>query len=93
MLYMEYIIFKDSAFRHGYGKKDYKEVIRNRKLVLRSRRGYRNVYEILGRNDAGDYLHLITRRFRKGRERVVIVFHIGRMNAADRKRFIKIMEK
>lgn len=67
--------------------------MRNPKLLLRSRRGYRNVYEILGRNDAGDYLHVITRRYRRGDERIVIVFHMNRMVETDRRRFVKLMEQ
>ena len=90
---MERVIYKDSAFKHGYGENDYDAVMRHAKLVLRSRRGYRNVYEILGRNDAGDYLHIITRRYLNGTERIVIVFHMSEMKAADRKRFIQVTEK
>lgn len=61
--------------------------------MLRSRRGYRNVYEILGRNSTGGYLHVVTRRYLKGTERIVIVFHISRMKASDRKRFIQHTQK
>ena len=86
-------VFKDSAFRHGLGERDYAEVLRNANLVFRSRRGYANVYEILGRNEAGAYLHVITRRFRRGREKIAIVFHIGRMNDADRRRFSDLVKQ
>ena len=80
-------VFKDSAFKHGFDENDYQEALRNGNLVLRSRRGFRNVYEILGRNDAGSYLHVITRRFRQGANNIVIVFHMGLMCEADRERF------
>lgn len=86
---MERTIFKDTAFKHGYDEDDYVAVVRGTRLVLRSRRGYRNVYEILGRNSTGDYLHVVTRRYLKGTERIVIVFHIARMKPTDRKRFIQ----
>ena len=90
---MERIIFKDSAFKHGYDEGDYDAVVRGAKLVLRSRRGYRNVYEVLGRNTAGDYLHLVTRRYLSGADRIVIVFHMARMKPSDRKRFIQTGER
>lgn len=90
---MEHHIFKDSAFKHGYAKKDFDALMHRPKLVLRSRRGFQNVYEIMGRNDDGDYLHIITRRYRKGDDKIIIVFHIDRMNTADRKRFIKFTGK
>ena len=86
---MERIIFKDSAFKHGYDEGDYDAVVRGAKLVLRSRRGYRNVYEVLGRNTAGDYLHIVTRRYLSGTDRIVIVFHMARMKPSVRKRFIQ----
>lgn len=89
----EKLIFKDSAFRHGFSDADYDEVLRNPKLVLRSRRGHRNVYEILGTNDAGEYLHVITRRYRDRDQRIVIVFHIARMSQSDRKRFQKVTKR
>jgi hypothetical protein len=85
---MERVIYKDSAFKHGYDESDYDAVMRRPKLVLRSRRGYRNVYEILGRGNGGDFLHVITRRYLKGTERIVIVFHISKMKPSDRKRYL-----
>ena len=89
---MEHHVFKDSALQHGYGRQDFDAVMRRPKLVLRSRRGFRNVYEILGRNDAGQYLHVITRRYRKGDDKIVIVFHIDVMCSADRRRFAKLVK-
>jgi hypothetical protein len=86
---MERTIFKDSAFKHGYNEDDYDALMRAAKLVLRSRRGYQNVYEILGRNTGGDYLHIVTRRYLKGADRIAIVFHMSRMKPSDRKRFIQ----
>ncbi len=89
----ESCIFKESAFRHGFSESDYDEVLRHANLVLRSRRGYRNVYEILGTNDGGDYIHVVTRRYRRGEEKVTVVFHMGWMNDADRRRFRKMVRK
>ena len=54
--------FSDSALRHGFGPEDVRQLIRRRPLVLRSRRGEENVYELLGRNAAGEYLHVVGRR-------------------------------
>jgi hypothetical protein len=56
-------------------------------MVLRSRRGIPNVYEILGRTDAGEYVHVVTRRSLQAGVRLVIVFHMSRMNEADRRRY------
>ena len=80
-------IFFHSAFRHGFSPDDYREVLQNRNMVLRSRRGVPNVYEILGRNDAGEYIHIVTRRRLQPGERLVVVFHMSRMNEADRRRY------
>jgi hypothetical protein len=63
--------------------------MRGAKLVLRSRRGYQNVYEVLGRNAAGEYLHIVTRRYLSDDRRIVIVFHMARMKPSDRKRFVQ----
>lgn len=68
---MECGIFKDSGFKHGQGEDDYEAVMRHPKLVLRSRCGFHNLYEILGRNDEGEYLRMISRRFRKDQQRIV----------------------
>ena len=81
------VVFKECAFRHGFDAKDFYEVQRNPCRVFRSRRGHPNVYEILGRTDAGEYLHVITRRRRSGPEMIVIVFHMDLMNPSDRKRY------
>jgi len=83
----ERTVFLLSAFRHGYAAEDYREVLRNRSFVVRSRRGIPNVYEVLGRNDAGDYLHVVTRRELRAGMGIVIVFHMSRMDEADRRWF------
>jgi len=87
------IKFTDSAFRHGYTENDYWQVRRNRRLLLRSRRGLKDVHEVLGRNDAGDYLLILMKRYLKNGEEIVIVFHIGRMSDGDRRRFIRTVQR
>ena len=74
------VLFADSAFRHGYREEDFFEVLESRPVKLRSRRGAPEVYELLGRNHAGDYLHLAYRR----QEADEVVFHMRRMNHAER---------
>jgi hypothetical protein len=44
------------------------------------------VYELLGRNFAGDYLHIVYRALPDGRLRV---FHLARMNDAQKRRYQK----
>ena len=77
------VAFTESAFRHGYGEDDFFEVLEAGPLKLRSRRGLPHVYELLGRNCAGDYLHIAYRRETK-RE---VVFHMRRMSDDERRYF------
>ncbi|MGH7834600.1 MAG: hypothetical protein ACREQK_13215 [Candidatus Binatia bacterium] len=77
-------VFAASAFRHGYTKQDFYEVLAGRYLKIRSQRGLDDVYELLGRNLGGDYLHVIYRVLADGRLRV---FHIGRMSGSQRRRY------
>ena len=86
-------LFKDSAFRHGFSERDYTEVLGRRHLVLRSRRGFAGVYEILGRNAAGRYVHVVVRRYTRRERRIVIVFHMAPMDEADRKRFRELTRR
>jgi hypothetical protein len=83
--------FAESAFRHGYGREDYFESRRNPKMLFGSRRGEPDVYEMLGRNDAGDYLHVVFRSVREGILKRIVVFHIAAMNRADRKRYKRMV--
>lgn len=73
-------VFKVSAFRHGYQKADFYEVLASHPLKRRSLRGIQNVYELFGKNAAGDYLHILYRR--SGAQ--TIVFHISRMTKRQR---------
>jgi hypothetical protein len=43
-----------------------------------------DVYELLGRNLGGDYLHVVYRVLSGGRMRV---FHISRMSGSQRRRY------
>jgi hypothetical protein len=75
--------FVDSAFRHGYEPEDFFEVSDGRTLKVRSRRGLKDVYEIHGRNFAGDYLHIAYRRVKSK----AIVFHMRRMASREKEMF------
>lgn len=75
----------DSAFRHGYQEVDFFEVIEGGPLKLRSKRGLRNVYELYGRNYAGECLHIAYRR-ETGRE---VVFHIREMSRNEKQKYRK----
>ncbi len=83
------VLLAESACRHGYGAGDYLAVIRNPHVRIRSRRGLRGVYELLGRNDGGDYLHIVIRIGWIGEEKVTIVFHVLRMSDAARRYYLK----
>ena len=50
-------------------------------------RGLVDVYELLGRNLAGEYLHIVYRVLADGRLRV---FHMNRMMAAQQRRYRRI---
>ena len=81
------VIFATSAFHHGYAAEDFFEVVAGRPLKIRSQRGFDDVYELLGRNLAGDYLHIVYRVFADSRLRV---FHMNRMTDAQKRRFRRI---
>ena len=78
------VVFASSAFRHGYTRQDFYELLAGRYLKIRSQRGLDDVYELLGRNLAGDYLHIVYRVLPDGRLRV---FHISRMTGKQRRRY------
>ena len=87
------VIFKEAAFKHGYKESDYSAVCSSPSLRIRSRRGYRNVYEIFGRNDAGDYLHVLVRIGLIEGDKVVMVFHINKMSDADRRYYLQRVKR
>ncbi|MFQ5853796.1 MAG: hypothetical protein ACE5JU_24830 [Candidatus Binatia bacterium] len=78
------VVFASSAFRHGYTRQDFYELLAGRYLKIRSQRGLEDVYELLGRNLAGDYLHIVYRVLPDGRLRV---FHISRMTEKQKRRY------
>ena len=84
---MKRAAFTESAFRHGYVEADFYEVLLEGPLKIRSQRGLDNVYELLGQNLAGDYLHIIYRTLPNGQFRV---FHINRMTTPQRRRYQRI---
>jgi len=55
------VVFVSSAFRHGYTKQDFNELLAADYLKIRSQRGIDHVYELLGRNLSGSYLHVVYR--------------------------------
>lgn len=80
MLYIRAVIeFTESAFRHGYDETDFYEVLEGRPLEMRSRRGLPRIYELYGRNCAGEYLHIAYRREAGNTS----VFHMRRMTRRE----------
>ena len=82
MLYVNgVVVFVESAFRHGCEEDDFYEVLASRPVKLRSQRGLQGVYELYGRNSAGDYLHLA---YRQETDQTV-VFHMRPMSDRERR--------
>jgi len=77
-------VFTDSAFRHGYTKQDFYELLAGDYLKIRSQRGLDEVYELLGRNLSGAYLHVVYRVLPDRRLRVL---HISAMSEAQKRRY------
>lgn len=84
---MAEVLFVPSAFRHGYVEADFYELLAGRFLKIRSQRGLAGVYELLGHNLAGDYLHVVYRVLVDGCLRV---FHINRMTDKQRRRYQRL---
>ena len=78
------VIFSASAFRHGYAEQDFYELLSTKYLKIRSQRGLEDVYELLGKNLTGAYLHVIYRVLPGRRLRV---FHINPMTETQKKRY------
>ncbi|MCZ6907671.1 MAG: hypothetical protein O7G28_10330 [Deltaproteobacteria bacterium] len=55
-----------------------------RYLKIRSQRDLEDVYELLGRNLDGDYLHIV---YRVLPDRRLRVFHISRMTEKQKRRY------
>jgi hypothetical protein len=80
------VVFFESAFKHGYGEDDFFEVLEAGPLKLRSNRGLKGIYELYGRNYAGEYLHVA---YRRGGDQDV-VFHIRAMSPREKHRYRKL---
>lgn len=78
------VLFADSAFRHGYSKQDFYELLVGKYLKIRSQRGFGEVYELLGRNLSGAYLHVI---YRVLPDRRLRVFHMNAMTDTQKRRY------
>ena len=79
------VVFVESAFKHGYEEEDFFEVLETGPLKFRSRRGLTGIYELYGRNYAGEYLHIAYRREPGGE----VVFHIREMTPREKQRYRK----
>jgi hypothetical protein len=78
------VLFADSAFRHGYTKQDFYELLAGEYLKIRSQRGLDEVYELLGRNLSGAYLHVV---YRVLPDRRLRVFHMNGMTDTQKRRY------
>ena len=77
------VVFTESAHKHGFQVEDFYEVLEAGPLKLRSQRGLEGVYELYGRNYAGEYLHIAYRR-EAGRE---VVFHMRAMSPREKQTY------
>ena len=77
-------VFTDSAFRHGYTRQDFYELLAGEYLKIRSQRGLDEVYELLGRNLSGAYLHVV---YRVLPDRQLRAFHLSAMTEAQKRRY------
>ena len=78
------VLFTDSAFRHGYTKQDFYELLAGKYLKIRSQRGLDEIYELLGRNLSGAYLHVV---YRVLPDRRLRIFHMGGMTETQKRRY------
>ena len=76
------VAFVESAFKHGYDEEDFSEMLESGPMKVRSRRGLKGVYELYGRNYAGD-LHVAYRQ-EAGRD---VVFHIRPMSRREKQKY------
>lgn len=79
--------FTPSAFRHGFSEADFYELLTGRYLKIRSQQGLPDVYELLGRNFAGDHWHVVYRMRERGH---MVVFHMRRMTDRERRRYRRL---
>lgn len=77
------VVFTESAHKHGFQEEDFYEVLESGPLKLRSQRGLEGIYELYGRNYAGEFLHIAYRR-EAGQ---TVVFHMRAMSPREKQRF------
>ena len=87
---MRKIDFADTAFRHGFHEEDFFEILAGKYIRLRNQRGIDDVFELLGQNLAGDYLHVV---YRLPEYDCLRVFHMNRMTEIQKRRFKKLLKK
>ena len=85
---MRRVEFRDSAFRHGFTEEDFFDLLSGRYLKIRSQRGIEDVYELLGRNLAGNYLHVA---YRLLPDHGLRVFHMSPMTEKQRRRYRRLV--
>ena len=78
------VLFTDSAFRHGYTRQDFYELLAGEYLKIGSQRGLDEIYELLGRNLSGAYLHVV---YRVLPDRRLRVFHMNGMTETQKRRY------
>jgi hypothetical protein len=78
------VLFTNSAFRHGFTRQDFYELLAGEYLKIRSQRGLDEIYELLGRNLSGAYLHVV---YRVLPDRRLRVFHMNGMTEAQKRRY------
>lgn len=81
---MQGVVFTPSALHPGFTEDDFFELLAGRYLKVRSQRGIRDVYELLGRTLAGSYLHVVYRVLPR---RGIRVFHMNRMTDKQERRY------
>jgi len=88
---MQKVEFVDTAFRHGFHEEDFFELLSGRYIKLRSQRGITDVFELLGQNLSGDYIHIIYRVLPE--EDALRVFHMNQMTESQKGRFKRWLKK
>src|SRR5262245_61897882 len=70
-------------------EEDFFALLTGRYVKIRSQRGLADVYELLGRGAAGEYVHVAYRVLDDGGLRV---FHLRRMSDHERRRFRRMRQ-
>ena len=78
------VVFASSAFRHGCTQQDFYELLAGDYLKIRSQRGFAEIYEPLGRNLSGSYLHVV---YRVLPDRRLRIFHMNAKSEAQKRRY------